>query len=131
MVVPARDSFAFRNLKADAVRNAFLLRRFKGSCNELVMVTEAEVLRLRIRLRHQQHRGSLPAADIGCPSARLKFVLYILKRGDPVGDQIGGTPSSKELSHPLNTPSTCSCQPLSRRKVIRSPAACAASHSPR
>ena len=50
-----------------------------------VVVIEAEELRLRISLRHQQRRSAMSAADVGDPRAGLKLRLHAVECRNPVG----------------------------------------------
>ena len=68
------------------------------------MVVEAHEARRRKRLRHEDRRGAVTAADVGHPAALLELGLDALERRDPRRDEVDGVPRPEEPLGPFEQP---------------------------
>jgi hypothetical protein len=91
--VVLRARFGELRVPGDALGLGDLLRPL----DRRVVVVEPVDRGLRIRLRHQDRRDPVPAADVGHLGAGAELVLGLLERGDPLIDQVRPVAGAEEL----------------------------------
>ena len=85
-----------RDLELDAVGDAGLVRALARRLDRALVVVGADERRVRERLRHQDRRGAVAAADVGHRRAALELLDDAVERRQPLGDQVGVVPGPEE-----------------------------------
>ena len=88
----------------DPIIDARFLRRLVRALDRRRVVVEAEELGVRERLRHDDRRRAVAAADVGDLRAAFELLLHSVQRRNPLADQVGAVAGPEEPLGPAEQP---------------------------